>query len=44
MGDIGEPIKHIELEPLPTSVPVEEPAAPAVPEPAAVPEKEPQPA
>lgn len=36
MGDIGEPLKHIELEPLPDTVPVQEPAAPSV-EPAPAP-------
>lgn len=31
MGDIGEPKRVIEFEPLPESVPIEEPVAPAVP-------------
>lgn len=35
-GDIGEPKRYIEFEPLPESVPIEEPAAPA-PEPEKVP-------
>lgn len=29
-GNIGEPQRHIEFEPLPDEVPVTEPAAPAV--------------
>jgi hypothetical protein len=33
-GDIGEPVRHIELEPLPTSVPVEEPTVTPEPVPA----------
>lgn len=33
-GNIGEPVRHVEFEPLPDAVPVTEPAAPAVqPEP-----------
>jgi len=46
VGDIGEPIRHIEFEPMPETEPVKEPAAPAVePEKApAEPVKEPQPA
>lgn len=28
MGDIGEPVKHIEFEPLTTPAPVEAPATP----------------
>lgn len=43
MGDIGEPIRHIEFEPMPETAPVEEPAAPQV-EPVKEPVKEPQPA
>jgi hypothetical protein len=36
MGNIGEPVKHIELEPFPESEPVREPAAPErAPEPVA---------
>lgn len=31
MGDIGEPVRHVEFEPMPTTAPVEEPAAPSVP-------------
>ena len=31
MGDIGEPLKEIELEPFPQTEPVHEPAAPSVP-------------
>lgn len=35
MGNIGEPVKHIELEPIPTTEPVREPSpAPATPAPA----------
>ena len=37
MGDIGEPVRKIEFEPLPQTAPVEEPAAPK-------PEREPVPA
>ena len=37
MGDIGEPVKHIELEPLPEEAPVEAP-------PVETPDKEPVPA
>lgn len=38
MGNIGEPVKTVEFEPMPESVPVVEPAAPAVaPEPEPVP-------
>lgn len=40
MGNIGEPVRHVEYEPLPDSVPVEEPAAPEV-APAREPEKVP---
>lgn len=29
MGDIGEPVKHVEMEPLPVEVPA--PVEPAVP-------------
>lgn len=29
-GNIGEPQRHIELEPMPETAPIEEPAAPAV--------------
>lgn len=41
MGNIGEPLRRIELEPLsvPESEPVEEPV---VPEPVVVPEREPE--
>jgi hypothetical protein len=39
MGDIGTPIRHIELEPLEAPAPTIEPAAPQV-----VPEPEVQPA
>lgn len=28
-GDIGEPVRRIEFEPLPDEAPIEEPAAPA---------------
>lgn len=38
MGDIGEPVKRIELEPFPEQVPVVEPA---LPEPVREPEKVP---
>ena len=31
MGDIGKPIRHIEIEPIPRTEPVHEPA-PALPE------------
>jgi hypothetical protein len=31
MGDIGKPLRRIELEPLPDDVPVREPAPAAVP-------------
>jgi hypothetical protein len=42
MGDIGRPLRKIELEPIPDDIPVEEPAIePAVP---ATPVKEPVPA
>jgi hypothetical protein len=38
MGDIGEPLRHIEIEPFPQTIPVHEPAAPViVPEPEVVP-------
>lgn len=40
-GDIGEPIRRIEFEPMPEDVPVQEPAAPA---PSTTPEREPVPA
>lgn len=40
MGDIGEPVRHIELEPLREDSPVKEPAAPSVPAP--TPEREPE--
>lgn len=34
MGNIGEPVRHVEFEPLPETAPIEEPAvAPAEPEP-----------
>lgn len=33
MGNIGEPKKEIEFEPIPASEPVQEPAAPAPSEP-----------
>jgi hypothetical protein len=37
-GNIGEPQKHVEFEPMPEASPVQEPAAPAVaPEPVSVP-------
>lgn len=36
MADIGEPVREVTFEPLPTSVPVVEPATP-VEEPVAVP-------
>jgi len=32
MGDIGEPLRRIELEPLPEETPAEAPVAPAEPE------------
>jgi hypothetical protein len=35
MGDIGRPVRHIELEPLPEETPIEAPAV--VPEPQEVP-------
>ena len=35
-GDLGEPVKHIELEPMPESAPILEPS----PEPVVVPEPE----
>lgn len=44
MGDIGKEQKEIEFEPLPDSVPQQEPAAPSVPTPASVPDKEEVPA
>lgn len=46
MGDIGENPHEIEFEPLPDTVPVEEPAYAPTPEqePAQAPEKEPVPA
>lgn len=28
MADIGTPVREVEFEPLPTSVPIQEPAAP----------------
>lgn len=37
MGDIGEPEREVTFEPIPTTVPVEEPAAPAPAEPERVP-------
>ena len=40
MGDIGEPVRHVEYEPMPETAPIEEPAAPSV-EPAREPEKVP---
>lgn len=40
MGEIGKPVRHIELEPLPDTIP--EPAP--LPEPVPVPEREEQPA
>lgn len=33
-GDIGEPLRKIEFEPMPEEAPVEEPAVPATPAPA----------
>lgn len=33
MGNIGEPLKHIELEPLPETAPVEAPVTAPTPEP-----------
>lgn len=33
MGDIGSPIRHIEVEPLPAEAPAHEPAAPVAPAP-----------
>ena len=46
MGDIGKPIRHIELEPMPEFAPIEEPSPQFVPEevPVFVPEEEPVPA
>lgn len=32
MGDIGEPVRHIEFEPIPTTEPVREPSPAPVPE------------
>lgn len=32
MGDIGEPVKHIEFEPLPTTAPIAEPSVAPIPE------------
>ena len=31
MGDIGQPIRHIEFEPIPDSVPAQEPSPQVVP-------------
>ena len=33
MGDIGEPVRHIEFEPMPLTAPVEEPSPTPVPVP-----------
>jgi hypothetical protein len=42
LGDIGEPLRHIEIEPIPETAPVHEPAPIHTPEPApAEPEKVP---
>ena len=32
MGDIGEPIHHIEIEPIPQSEPIQEPVVVPVPD------------
>lgn len=37
MGNIGEPVKTVEFEPMPESAPVVEPAAPSPAEPEKVP-------
>lgn len=37
MADIGEPQREVTFEPMPTTVPVEEPAPIVVPEPEKVP-------
>jgi hypothetical protein len=37
MGDIGEPLKRIELEPFPETVPIEQPLPLPTPEPEKVP-------
>jgi hypothetical protein len=39
-GDIGEPVRHIELEPMPAGAPIPE----QTPQPVTVPEREPVPA
>jgi hypothetical protein len=45
LGDIGEPLRHIEIEPIPETEPVHEPSPePAPAEPVSVPEEEPVPA
>jgi len=44
MGDIGRPVRIVEFEPFPETVPFEEPAAPSVPAPAPTPEPAPAPA
>jgi hypothetical protein len=44
MGDIGEPRRQIEFEPMPDDVPMVEPVPQTTPAPAPVPDKEPQPA
>jgi hypothetical protein len=45
MGDIGEPVRHVEFEPFPETAPIEEPAAPTpAPVETPAPEREPVPA
>jgi len=37
MGDIGEPRRHIEIEPMPRTIPIHEPSPASVPVPEEVP-------
>lgn len=37
MGDIGEPLRHIEIEPMPLTIPIHEPSPASVPVPEEVP-------
>ena len=37
MGDIGEPVRTIEFEPMPTTIPIQEPSPAVTPEPEKVP-------
>lgn len=31
MGNIGEPVRHVELEPMPTTAPIQEPSPQVAP-------------